>query len=86
MMVVNIKNLDTARTMVRQLAVRQLVTGLIRQYGFDELMTGVHYCYRENVLAPSRHNPEVQRRAAVLDEAIRNLQLSKGGNDEAHTS
>jgi hypothetical protein len=47
--------------------------GLIRQYGFDDLLLGLRCTYIDQVYARAKSDPHVVRRVNIMAEAVRRL-------------
>lgn len=73
-----IRNLDEARTRLRQQAVRQILRSLVLQYGVDDVIEGLRFVYREDVFAKNRHIEAVKHRAGLLDEMVDRLNRARG--------
>lgn len=68
-----VRNIDEARTRVRQQAVRQILRSTILQYGLDDVIEGLRFVYREDVFSKARHIEAVKHRAGLLDEMVDRL-------------
>lgn len=73
-----IRNLDEARTQVRQKAIRERVKALILEYGVDDVLEGLRFIYRENVFAKAKDVEAVRYRAGLLDEIVDRLRKGYG--------
>lgn len=68
-----IRNFDETRDRVRAFAIHQIMTGLIRQYGVDDLLRGLQHTYREAVFSRAKSSEPVKQREALLTITVEKL-------------
>jgi hypothetical protein len=68
-----IRNFNQKQQQMLAFVVKRELSGLVRQYGVDEVLKGLEATYRETVFARAKSSEPVKHRATVLEVAVEQL-------------